>query len=152
MSEVILSESWNFLFGFISNFGHRIMGLVPPYAGRALLRTSEGLCNPLLYVLSLLVYTMVIETFSFSHFFQVQSLCFPVFLGHPTGVLKETYVEHSYNVGLPEWLTPCFVLPPAEHIVSHHIVSCGPCLNLADRTVMKCFLGSAFSDVFRSNL
>lgn len=81
MSEVILSESQNFLFGFISNLGQRIMGMVPLYAGRALLVTFGELCNPLLHVLSLYVYTMVIESFFSlslppSHFFPSKILVF----------------------------------------------------------------------------
>lgn len=112
MSEVILSESQNFLFGFISNLGQRIIGMVPLYAGRALLVTSGELCDPLLHVLSLYVYTMVIESFflflSLSLpliFSQVKSLCFSILLEHPVGVLKETHVERSYRVGLLEGLT-----------------------------------------------
>ena len=132
MSEVILSESQNFLFGFISNLGQRIIGMVPLYAGRALLVTSGELCDPLLHVLSLYVYTMVIESFFLFLSLSLPLIFFPskilVFLnslrtssGSSQGDPRRAQLQ-SWSSGGTD---PVSFFPFTEHTVSHHIVHGG---------------------------
>lgn len=70
--------------------------------------------DPLSRVISLLVYMVVIKTFSFSlsalAFFPSKFVCFQVLLGHPKGIPKETCIGLRYNVGLLERLTRYFIL------------------------------------------